>query len=130
MPGVPDVNLDENVEGSPLTKSTLRRTLSCLLESELKLHLMRRPSGKRCKLCMAPADEERLTDWMDDNAFVAWVVCKEPWHVERELLSNAWPSKPGWPRLPLNIRGSCDPFRVELKKLRAAAGKGEVARCT
>jgi hypothetical protein len=98
----------------PLASSTLRRTLACLLEAKLKLHLRRRASAK---LWMTAADETRLTKWMDTNARVAWLCHDQPWLLEDELIDV------GHPRLPLNIRGSSDPFRAELKKLRAAAGR-------
>jgi hypothetical protein len=88
------------------------------LKSKLRLHLRR---NAHRKLLVDP--EEALTEWMDSHARVAWVVCAEPWRIEHILIKNAWPPKKGWPRLPLNISGSFDPFRSELKKFRVAAGK-------
>jgi hypothetical protein len=98
----------------PAALSTLRRTLACLLKNKLQLEMKRRPSGK---LCMRPQDETNLTEWMDTYARVAWICHPEPWQVESELIAR------GKPRLPLNIRGSRDPFGAELKKLRSAAGR-------
>ncbi|MDM0110224.1 hypothetical protein QTH97_35405 [Variovorax sp. J22R24] len=76
-----------NAEGS-----TLRLTLGCLLADELKIRLRRVGSGKR----MTFADgEAMLSRWMDANAFVAWEVTHEPWHLEREIISRT--------ALPLNL---------------------------
>ena len=93
----------------PLATSTLRRTLACLLSAE-KLRLRRRPSGK---LCMTAIEEARLTGWMEASARVAWLCHDQPWLLEDELIEA------GHPRLPLNIKGSSDPFRVELRRLRS-----------
>jgi len=103
----------------PAATSTLRRSLACILQEKLRLHLRRNASGK---LLVTP--EERLTEWMEDHARIAWVCCGEkPWHFEHSLIKRAWPLRPNWPRLPLNISGSSDPFSLHLKKLRAAAGR-------
>ena len=99
----------------PAATSTLRRSLACILQLKLKLHLSRDSSGK-----LLVVQEEALTEWMDDHARVAWVCCEEPWRFEHALIRKAWPRKPGWPRLPLNISGSLDPFSSELKQLRAS----------
>jgi hypothetical protein len=94
----------------PIGSSTLRRTLACLLADELALQIARRTSGK---LFMPATDESKLTAWMDANAKVAWVITPRPWEVETELIRSGH-------KLPLNIRGSTDPFADTLKKLRAS----------
>jgi hypothetical protein len=100
----------------PAASSTLRRTLACLLKNKLKLDVKRQPSGK---LWMSSEDEMRLTEWMDAHARVAWICHPEPWQLESQLIAR------GKPRLPLNIRGSRDPFGAELKVLRAAVGRSQ-----
>jgi hypothetical protein len=101
----------------PAATSTLRRTLACLLKSQLRLQLRRNALRK---LLVSP--EHAITEWMDSHARVAWVVCDEPWRFEHNLIKKSWPPKPGWPRLPLNIRGSLDPFCLTLRALRTSAG--------
>jgi len=55
--------------------STLRLTLGCLLAERLGLQLRRVGSGKR--LTFADG-EQRLSDWMADNALVTWVQTDQP----------------------------------------------------
>jgi hypothetical protein len=93
----------------PLATSTLRRTLAVLLKGELGLDITCTSAGK---LKMPPENETRLTLWMDEHARVIWVVHSEPWEIEDHLIQ-------GTTRLPLNIRGSSDPFAKELSKLRS-----------
>jgi hypothetical protein len=45
------------------------------------------------------------------------MITAEPWVLEEVLITAG-------PRLPLNIRSSSDPFRLELRRLRAAAAAG------
>jgi hypothetical protein len=94
----------------PIASSTLRRTLAVLLARDLGLSITRAAS---LKLKMLPEDETRLTGWMNENAQVVWSTCPAPWEVEDHLIQGT--------RLPLNIRGSSDPFANELSKLRSRA---------
>jgi hypothetical protein len=87
----------------PLATSTLRRTLAVLLKGELGFDITCTSAGK---LKMPPEHETRLTGWMDEHARVTWVVHPEPWEIEDHLIQ-------GTTRLPLNIRGSSDPFAIE-----------------
>jgi hypothetical protein len=98
----------------PLASSTLRRTLAVLLKGELDLSITRTKAGK---LKMSPEHEARLTQWMNDNARVVWLVNPAPWEVEDHLIQGAL-------RLPLNIRGSADPFAKVLSKLRSLVHSG------
>jgi len=93
----------------PIASSTLRRTLAVLLARDLGLSITRAAS---LKLKMPPEHETRLTAWMHENAQVVWSTCHAPWEVEDHLIQGT--------RLPLNIRGSTDPFAKELSKLRSA----------
>jgi hypothetical protein len=42
--------------------------------------------------------EEKLSAWMEDNAFVNWVVVDEPWELEDHLIKTL--------SLPFNLRGN------------------------
>ena len=55
-----------NAEGS-----TLRKTLGVLLSAELGIDLYRVGSGTRLTF---GAGEQRLSEWMSENAFVSWIV--------------------------------------------------------
>lgn len=59
------------------------------------------------RLNWGPDGEERLTDWMNTHARMAWVENETPWDLEDEMLAHAV--------LPLNIMGRADPFSMELK---------------
>lgn len=99
----------KNHTRGPIAQSTLRRTLTSLLRGQLGLTVTRRDDGK---FAMPAGDESRLTAWMSEHARVAWMPHANPWEVEEALITTG-------PRLPLNIRGSADPFRLHLKRLRA-----------
>jgi len=59
-----------NAEGS-----TLRKTLGCLLASELGIELRRVGSGSRMTF---GAGEKVLSAWMAENAFVSWMARDAP----------------------------------------------------
>ena len=65
-------------------------------------------------------DEERLSAWMAENAFVTWAVSPEPWVAEHEFISEL--------DLPLNLDGNRrHPHWPELSRLRReskAAARG------
>jgi hypothetical protein len=81
-----------NAEGS-----TLRRTLGCLLSSQLGIQLRRVGSGGR--YTFTNPGEQTLDRWMDRHAFVTWVETAAPWNVEESLLASGL-------SLPLNLRGN------------------------
>src|SRR6476620_466398 len=56
-----------NAEGS-----TLRLSLGCILAAQLGIELRRVGSGKR--LTFGPG-EQRLSEWLEENARVAWFPC-------------------------------------------------------
>ena len=95
-----------NAEGS-----TLRLTLGCLLSKQLGIQLRRVGSGNR----MTFGDGERvLSQWLEDNAFVVWVVDSEPWLLEERLIGEL--------SLPLNLdMNSKHPFHRELGQIRKSA---------
>ncbi len=97
-----------NAEGS-----TLRLTLGCLLSEQLDIQLRRVGSGSR----MTFADgEERLSEWMQENATVCWMIDPEPWIVEEESIATWY--------LPLNLDKNRDnQFHADLTNIRASAKK-------
>lgn len=94
--------------------STLRKTLGCLLQEELRLECRR--------VTTAPArftseGEARLSQWMADHARVVWMTSLEPWIVEERLIQGV--------SLPLNLKGNdTHPFYPRLAAMRRAMTKG------
>ena len=76
-----------NAEGS-----TLRLSLGCLLADQLGIELRRVGSGNRLTFSTG---EAALSQWLEENARVAWHVCDEPWKLEERLISTV--------NLPLNL---------------------------
>jgi hypothetical protein len=95
-----------NAEGS-----TLRLTLGCLLSDQLGIQLRRAGSGKR--MTFGPG-EAKLSEWMAENALVAFYLCESPWDVEAGLISTVC--------LPLNLdQNRNHAFHSTLAALRRAA---------
>jgi hypothetical protein len=95
-----------NAEGS-----TLRKTLGVLLAEALGIELRRVGSGKRMTFGVG---EPLLSEWMADNALVAWVVDPEPWLLEARLIADL--------DVPLNLDGNRHHrFHPELTAARAQA---------
>lgn len=93
-----------NAEGS-----TLRLTLGCLLTDELGIQLRRVGSGMRLTFTMY--GESRLSEWMEENALVAWRPVTEPWLLEEELIRQY--------SLPLNLEhNESHPFHSRLRDIR------------
>jgi hypothetical protein len=90
--------------------STLRLTLGCLLSGVLKVGLRRVGSGSR--LTFGSEGEARLTAWMAEHAFVAWMAFDRPWELEERLIGTL--------TVPLNLdQNRHSPFRQELTQIRA-----------
>jgi hypothetical protein len=91
--------------------STLRLTLGCLLAEMLGIELRRVGSGNRYTF----ADGEvRLSEWMHENALVAWLPAESPWELEHQLIRQL--------SLPLNLAGNeAHPFYTRLSELRRAS---------
>src|SRR5262245_49037155 len=97
-----------NAEGS-----TFRRTLGCLLGTQLSIQLRRVGSGGR--YTFTNPGEQLLDQWMGHHAFVTWVETDAPWQLERHLLSSGL-------SLPLNIDGNpCQEAVVALSAIRLKA---------
>lgn len=108
-------HFDGNAEGS-----TLRLSLGCLLAGRLRLELRRVGSGERRTF---DTGEERLSKWMERNAFVAWMEHSQPWTVEKYLIHKLSP--------PLNLKDNegnrfYQPLYQLRKDARANADKLEV----
>ncbi|MGJ5813679.1 GIY-YIG nuclease family protein [Paludibaculum fermentans] len=99
-------HMQGNAEGS-----TLRFTLGCILAEELGVELHRVGSGKRMTFSVG---ETLLSQWLEENARVAWCVCQEPWNLEHTLISSL--------HLPLNLdQNGRNEFFPILSALRRAA---------
>ena len=95
-----------NAEGS-----TLRLTLGCLLSECLGTELRRVGSGNRMTF---HDGEEKLSEWMGENAYVTWVVYPEPWRLEDFAIKQL--------SLPLNLRDNeKHPFHRSLTFIRRQA---------
>lgn len=95
-----------NAEGS-----TLRLTLGCLLSEKLGIQLRRVGSGKRMTF---GEGEPILSRWMDENAFVVWIIDAEPWLLEKEIIGQV--------SLPLNLdMNKKHPFHQTLSQIRKSA---------
>jgi len=58
--------------------------------------------------------EERLSQWMEQNAFVAWLEKLAPWKFEEQVIRSL--------SLPLNLQGNKHhPFHGVLSSIRAQA---------
>jgi hypothetical protein len=98
-----------NAEGS-----TLRLSLGCLLADQLGVELRRVGSGKRMTFSTG---EKRLSDWLEHNARVVWMVCDQPWVLEEELI--------GALNLPINLdQNRNHAFHHALSELRRTAKLG------
>ena len=98
-----------NAEGS-----TLRRTLGILLQDQSGFPLRRVGSGKR--MTFTHLGEQWLDSWMEENAFVNWLVHPEPWGVEHFLLKQF--------NFPLNLQDNGHrQFTKELSILRKKANE-------
>jgi len=94
-----------NAEGS-----TLRLSLGCLLADQLGIELRRVGSGKRLTFSTG---EAALSQWLEENARVAWHVCDNPWRLEEQLISKL--------DLPLNLdMNTANGFHPVLSGLRRA----------
>jgi len=98
-----------NAEGS-----TLRRTLGILQEHQSGFPLRRVGSGKR--MTLTHLGEQWLDGWMQENAFINWMVHPQPWDIEHHLLKQF--------NFPLNIQDNGHrPFTKELSILRQKANE-------
>ncbi len=91
--------------------STLRLSLGCLLSNELNITLNKYGSSIHFG-----EGEEKLSEWINNNAFVTFQTCEEPWNVEDEAIRTLL--------LPLNIRDNDNSiFKKPLEIIRKNAKK-------
>lgn len=90
-------------------RSTLRFTLGCLLADELGITL----HPKDANGFWLAEGEARLSDWLEENAAVAWAAHPRPWEVEPDLIRSL--------SLPLNLQHNPHPFVERLRGIRAKA---------
>ena len=82
-----------------------------MLEDAIGTELRRVGSGSRLTF---GAEEATLSQWMEDNAFVAWVETPEPWLLEQAAFQAL--------DLPLNLQhNSHNRFHSRLTAVRGAA---------
>lgn len=99
--------------GRDTTKSTLRRSLGCLLG--LKFQVTRVSRSKRADKDVLHfglgVSESVLSDWMEKNARISWIKHDRPWELEGELIRKL--------ALPLNLQDNDQhPFAETLSDLR------------
>jgi hypothetical protein len=99
------------------TKSTLRRSLGCLLAESLQLKFevarisRSKQTGRITYHYGLGARESSLSNWMEKNARVSWILHDRPWELESELMSKLV--------LPLNVQDNDrHPFAKTLGDLR------------
>jgi len=89
--------------------STLRLSLGCLLSNELNITLNKYGSSIHFG-----EGEEKLSEWINHNAFVTFQTCEKPWDVEKEAIKTLL--------LPLNIRDNKNSvFKKPLEEIRKNA---------
>ncbi len=59
------------------------------------------------------AGEQWLDAWLEDNAYVSWEICEEPWNIEEKVFEQTV--------LPLNLKGNQHPFKETLSVMRKHA---------
>lgn len=98
------------------SRSTLRLSLGCLLSEHENLNInLQRIDGR----IHFNDDEKLLSEWMSQNAKVAWCTYYRPWEIEKEII---WQLS-----LPLNLdHNTQHPFYNNLHSLR----KGRKNRVT
>lgn len=91
--------------------STLRKTLGVLLAEQIGVELRRVGSGDRMTFVDG---EQKLSNWIATNAYVAWLELDRPWELEDHLIATI--------DVPLNLDGnSRNMFHPELTRARADA---------
>jgi len=114
--------LQEHV-GHDSSKSTVRRSIGCLLAEELHLQFVvsRITRGTCCHFGLG-AGEGCLSAWMEENARVSWIQHHEPFLLEDYLIKTLV--------LPMNMAGNDHPFARILHERRrnSSAGRGHSGR--
>jgi hypothetical protein len=100
--------------GDDTSRSTLRRSIGCLLSEQLQIEFVvkRQSRGTRCHFGFDALGEIALSNWMEENACVSWVEHSEPLHLEDHLIKSLI--------IPMNIKGNSHPFAGVLHSRRVA----------
>jgi hypothetical protein len=103
--------------GQDSTRSTLRRSLGCLLaeclglEFEVARTSRRKRSGSTVYHFGLGAGESLLSDWIEKNARISWIKHDRPWELEGDLIRKLV--------LPLNLQDNDrHPFAKTIGDLR------------
>jgi hypothetical protein len=93
------------------SRSTLRRSIGCLLAEQLRLELevTRVSRMSHCHFGFGSSGEYALSRWLDENARVSWVQHDQPLPLEKCLIKTL--------TLPINVRGNNHPFATQLDRL-------------
>jgi GIY-YIG catalytic domain-containing protein len=93
------------------SRSTLRRSIGCLLAEQLRLELevTRVSRMSHCHFGFGSSGEYALSRWLDENARVSWVQHDEPLLLEQYLIKTL--------TLPINVKGNNHPFARQLDRL-------------
>jgi hypothetical protein len=93
--------------------STLRLTLGCLLAEQIGIELRRVGSGTRRTFADG---EAKLSEWMNENAYVCWIETDKPWIAEAQVIASVC--------LPLNLdQNRSHAFHATLSAIRSKAKK-------
>jgi hypothetical protein len=90
------------------SRSTLRRSIGCLLAEELRIELevTRVSRVSKCHFGFGLLGEQALSSWMEENARISWVQHTEPLLLEQYVIDTL--------TLPVNVRGNNHPFAAQL----------------
>ncbi len=93
-------------------RSTLRKSIGCLLQKQLQLV----PCLVSGRLSFTLESEEKLSAWMSRHSFITWMALDEPWKYECAFIEHFRP--------PLNIKHNTQhPFSATLSSIRCATEK-------
>ena len=100
--------------GGDASKSTLRRSIGCLMAEQLRIEfeVTRVSRGTRCHFGFGSSGELTLSKWMEDNARVSWVQHDQPLLLEDHLIKTLV--------IPMNVKGNSHPFARVLHSRRVA----------
>jgi len=90
------------------SRSTLRRSIGCLLGEQLhiELEVTRVSLASKCHFGFGLMGEPILSSWMEENARISWVQHTEPVLLEQYAIDTL--------TLPVNVRGNNHPFATQL----------------
>ena len=93
------------------SRSTLRRSIGCLMAEQLRIELEVTRVGRlvHCHFGFGLLGEHILSRWLDENARVSWVQHDEPLLLEQYLIKTL--------TLPINVKGNNHPFATQLDRL-------------